>query len=290
MRLNIRVYFLLLIFFVLSITDCDFDTGLGLMESYISGEVVFINPSAKADYVDAVRVVAVVNFPPEGLGDVIFSTSVDISKDRAPYSIPAPLAEYTAIAAIWKRKGQEWNYSNILGLYGMNWANPFDVKMEPVKLTKEEPVADSIHIQADWSRTALDGIVSGTITYIGAWPEDTEYLWIFAFSKIPDLKNYLGLLLTLKGYDIAVPKFKDKYEYSLPVYSGEIKWIGIAFKSSAFSFEDTKILGFYRSPDDPSKPGSIFLDREATVDNIDFNCDFRTLPDGLDPGGGQFEL
>ena len=158
--------------------------------------------------------------------------------------------------------------------------------MDPVKLTENEPVADSIHIQADWSRTALDGIISGTVTYEGEWPEDTEYLGIFAFSQIPDLKNYLGLLLTLKGYDIAVPKFKDKYEYSLPVYSGEIKWIGIAFKSSAFSFEDTKILGYYGSSDDPPKPRTIVLEREGIEEGIDFKCDFQTLPDGLDPGGG----
>lgn len=285
MKLKICAYILPLLTVLLLATTCDFDTGLGLMESEISGDVIFINSNAKADYVDAVRVVAVVNFPPEGLGDVIFSNSVDISKNRAYYSIPAPIAEYTAIGAIWKRKGREWNYSNILGLYGMDWANPFDVKMEPVKLTKQNPVADSIDIQADWSRTALDGIINGTVTFVGEWPENTEYLGIFVFSQIPDLQNYLSLLLTLKGYDIAVPKFKQQYNYSLPVYSGEIKWIGIAFKSSAISFEDTKILGFYRSPNDPSKPGAIIVEREGVVDDINFTCDFGALPEGLNPGG-----
>ena len=285
MKLKLFIGSFSLVVILLLSTRCEFDTGLGLMESQISGDVIFINPSAKADYVDAVRIVAVVNFPPEGLGDVIFSSSIDISKTRAHYSIPAPLAEYAAVAVIWKRKGREWNYSNILGLYGMDWANPFDVNLEPVKLTKKNPIAGNIDIQADWSRTALDGLINGTITFAGEWPEDTEYMAIFAFSRIPDLENYLGLLLTLKGYDIAIPKFKGKYEYSLPVYSGEIKWIGIAFKSSAISFEDTKILGFYRSPDNPSKPGTIMLEREGEANGIDFTCDFTTLPDGLEPGG-----
>ena len=90
MKIKKCLCFLALVIIVLVIAKCDFDTGLGLMKSRLSGRIVFLNPVLKADYVDAVRVVAVVNFPPETLGDVIFSNSVDISADTVYYSIPAP--------------------------------------------------------------------------------------------------------------------------------------------------------------------------------------------------------
>ena len=130
---------------------CDIDHGLGVMESKIAGDIVFINPDKKPDYVESVRVVAAVKFPFTSLSDVvIMNTSVNLSKAQPNYVIPAPLSSYQVVAAVWKEKGKAWNYANLLGIYGFNPVEgQFDYK--EVTLTKSNPVANNINIYCDWS-------------------------------------------------------------------------------------------------------------------------------------------
>jgi hypothetical protein len=137
--------------FALLLLSCSIDQGLGTMDSYISGRVIFLNPEQKPDYVEAVRIVAVINMPPQNLGDVVIAnTSVNLSREEPTYSIPAPLASYEVIAAVWKEKGKAWNYANILGFYGFDPINYiFDYKK--VEVTRTHPVAENIDIYCDWS-------------------------------------------------------------------------------------------------------------------------------------------
>ena len=136
----------LLLFF-----SCSVDHGLGTLDSRITGKVVFLNRDKMPSYVESVRIVAIVHLPPQSLGDVVITnTSVNLSKETPTYYIPAPLAEYELIAAIWKEKGKTWNYSNILSFYGFDPIN-YTVEYKKVGLTKAQPVAENIDIYCDWS-------------------------------------------------------------------------------------------------------------------------------------------
>jgi len=146
MKKAVVIIFLLSLFLA-----CEIDHGLGTLDSRITGRVIFLNKDQKPDYVESVRIVAAVNLPPQSLGDVVFTnTSVNLSKDEPDYYVPAPLATYQLVAAVWKEKGQAWNYSKILGFYGFD---PVTFKNDSVRviLTKTQPVAKDIDIYCDWS-------------------------------------------------------------------------------------------------------------------------------------------
>jgi hypothetical protein len=135
-------------------TACEIDHGLGTIDSQISGKVIFLHPEQKPERIDAVRVVAVVNFPPEGLGDLVFTnTSINLSQTAPGYHVPAPLATYVMVGAIYREKGKEWDYGKILGFYGSNPdSNIYAIK--PVTLTEAHPIAENIDIYCDWSTIA----------------------------------------------------------------------------------------------------------------------------------------
>ena len=131
--------------------SCSIDHGLGTMNSRITGKVIFLNLEQRPSYVEAVRIVAVDNLPPQSLGDVVITnTSVNLAASEPSYYIPAPIADYELVAAVWKEKGKAWNYSNILGFYGFDPVN-YLYEYKKVQLTKAQPVAQGIDIYCDWS-------------------------------------------------------------------------------------------------------------------------------------------
>jgi hypothetical protein len=136
---------------LLGVLSCTIDHGLGTLDSQISGKVVFLNPEQMPPYIESVRVVAVVNMPPQNLGDVVITnSSVNLSKAEPTYYIPAPIASYDLVAAVYKEKGKAWNYANILGFYGFDPVN-FIYDYKKVVLTKSEPMVRDINIYCDWS-------------------------------------------------------------------------------------------------------------------------------------------
>ncbi len=141
----------LLLLLVLFFAGCRLDHGLGTLDSKISGKILFLNPQKQPAYVEAVRVVAAVNLPPQNLGDVVFTnSSINLSKEQPEYEIPAPITTYQMVAAIYKKKGEAWNYANILGFYGYDPIN-YKFEYKPVVLSKEHPIASGIDIYCDWS-------------------------------------------------------------------------------------------------------------------------------------------
>ncbi len=144
----VRLFFIALLSAVL--ISCDSPLGLSTLDSEIQGKVIFINPELKPDYVEAVRIVAAVQIPPQSLGDVIFTYSgVDLASERSDYRIPAPPAEYQLVAAVWKQKGKAWNYANILGFYGFDPVT-YDFEYIPVHV-RENTLSQNIDIYCDWT-------------------------------------------------------------------------------------------------------------------------------------------
>jgi hypothetical protein len=100
---------------ILWLGGCDIDHGLGTLDSMITGEILFLNPEQQPEKVESVRVVAAVRVPPEIARRCgVHQSSVNLSRDRSYYEIPAPLAEYQLVAQSGKKKARSWDYSNIL--------------------------------------------------------------------------------------------------------------------------------------------------------------------------------
>jgi len=132
-------------------TTCD--TGLGIISTKISGDVIFINQDKKPDYVESVWVVAAEKslFENPSLSDIIVSDRpVNLGKSTSQYEIFTPAGSYIVIAAIWKEKGQDWNYLNMLGIYGFDPINFVYYDENPVQITEQKKIASGYDIICDW--------------------------------------------------------------------------------------------------------------------------------------------
>jgi hypothetical protein len=267
-----------------SFFSCDVDQGLGVLESRISGKVYFLGSELRPQNVDEVRVVAASNFPPQGFGDVFFSEAIPFDGDSAAYEMPLPVDNYPAVAVLWKPRGEDWNFTSLLGFYGFK--PPLNAQLLPVNLTNEQPVAEHVDILALWSFAQFDAHAEGEITFQGAWPEDTEIVMLGAFTVIPDLKNIVNSLVFLGGIDFAVPRFVESYSYRMAVRNGQYQFLCLFWKDRGSAWDQIRAIGFYPAGDDPSKPGQFTLTPSGAISNINFVADFGTLPDGVQIGGG----
>ncbi len=150
-----RILFLVsALLFVMMVFTIRCDHGLGLLESRITGHLYYLNVDKRPDYVESVRVVALVQVPPQSLGDVVYTArGVGFRSQEATYELPAPLTTYVMVAAIWRQKGKDWDYGNILGIYGFDPIN-YTFEITPVTLDKAHPVAEGIDIYCDWGLIA----------------------------------------------------------------------------------------------------------------------------------------
>jgi hypothetical protein len=258
----------------------DFDQGLGPSKTRIIGKVIFDDPSTRPRNVEEVRVVAVANLPPNAFGDVYFSNALRFDLDTASYEISAPVGDYPAIGVLWKPRNKDWSFSNILGIYGVKF--PFEFELKPIHLTQEQPVADSVEISAYWGFAQFDGNIKGELTLIGAWPANTEIVLLGAFSIIPNFKNLAELLGSLGGLPLPITNGESKRPYDIAVRdSTEYKFVGIFWKGKDMKWEDIRLVGFYRDPQDPANPGAVAVPPNGTVPGINLVADFNTLPDGI---------
>lgn len=265
-------------FSIFLLTACEFDQGLGVLKSRITGQVVYLNEDSRPDNIDEVRVVAVANFPPSGLSDVFFSEAIPFEQDTARYEILLPFGEYPAVGVLWKPRGKDWSFTSLLGFYGFE--PPASASLLPVNLTRDQPIAVNIDLFALWDLAKLDGEISGTITFLGEPPENTDSVLLGAFTGVPDLNNVISLLAILGGLPLPVPlnNVADgvNYDYQLPVRSDEYKFIG-AFWIGKDGFESIQLIGFFPSNQDPTAPGQFIVPEGGAVSDVDFVADFGNL-------------
>ncbi|MFQ5633039.1 MAG: hypothetical protein ACE5I1_30090, partial [bacterium] len=254
------------------------DQGLGVLGSRISGQVVYLGADSRPDNIDEVRVVAVANFPPSGLSDVFFSEAIPFEQDTTQYDILLPLGEYPAVGVLWKPRGKDWSFTSLLGFYGFE--PPASASLLPVNLTQDEPIATNIDLFALWELAKLDGEISGTVTFQGDLPENTDTVLLGAFTGVPDLTNVISLLGILGGLPLPVPLNNiapgNRYEYALPARSDAYKFVG-AFWIGKGGFETIQLVGFYPDVQNPALPGEFILPENGAIPNVDFVADFRNL-------------
>lgn len=130
------------------------DTGLGLLETKITGRVVFINSDKKPDFVESVWVIAATKslFNNPTLNDLVISDRpVNLSKDSSDYQVFVPPGSYVIVAAIWKSKGEDWNFLHIVGRYGYDPVHFSYYDTQPIVVSDRQKIASGRDIICDWS-------------------------------------------------------------------------------------------------------------------------------------------
>ncbi len=273
-----KKYYLLLLpiaVLVVLIVRCEIDHGLYPIRYVIKGKVIFFKGSPPAN-TDRVEVFALKEFPPKDPQNFLYlgqSGALNITAgNEVNYEIQVSPTTYQLVAVLWKEKGQDWSLTGLLGFYtgGLTTILP-----DSVMVSREQPVADSVDIFANWEVVAKESVISGRITYKGPWPEDTQLL-LLAIYKAKPVSDISYLLL--ENVDYTQPIFADSSSYRLPVNSGVYNyvvlfWVGKKIKN----LTDLVPIGVYEAPDNPGSPGRVTVEPGEEKSNVDIHVDFNNI-------------
>jgi len=271
-------YFLLVsVLFLAAWISCDVDHGLYPIRYMIKGKVRFLRGNAPAN-TDRIEVYAIKEFPPQDYQNFLYtgeSGALDYTLgNEIDYEVQVDPTQYDAIVLLWKEKGYNIDLTGLIGIHTTLEQYPLPVS---VKVSKEQPIADSVDIFSDWNKVTKDASISGNIFYSGKWPEpeDTELLLVVVYNKKPTDEN---TLLFFENIDYTQPLFVKSSSYRLLVSSGKYDYIVIFWVGKDISaLTDIIEIGFYQSPDNPGEPGTVDLRAGGEAKNIDINVDFSKI-------------
>lgn len=118
--------------------------------------------------------------------------------------------------------------------------------------------------------TQITGI-SGTVTLIGDWPENTEWVRILCFPQKPKSQEVTDILFSLFDAKIGdpIPPKSEVYKFTLELEAKNYEWIVVVFNSKNFPF---KVIGEYSEQN-----GIISVEKEKLIKNINITADFGVL-------------
>lgn len=273
-----KKYYLLLLpiaVLVVLIVGCEIDHGLYPIRYVIKGKVIFFKGSPPAN-TDRVEVFALKEFPPKDPQNLLYlgqSGALNLAAgNEVNYEIQVSPTTYQLVAVLWKEKGRDWSLTGLLGFYtgGLTTILP-----DSVMVSKEQPVADSVDIFANWEVVSKESVIAGRITYQGPWPEDTQLL-LLAIYKAQPVSDISYLLL--ENVDYTQPIFVDSSAYRLPVNSGVYNyvvlfWVGKKIKK----LTDLVPIGVYEAPENPGSPGRVTVEPGEVKSNVDIHVDFNSI-------------
>jgi hypothetical protein len=238
--------------------------------------------------VNEVRIVVAKKVPPENFTtDVILSDPLPFSRDTsrvAPdtvhYELVVQSGSYAITSILWRPEGQGWSIANLIGLYGVNFRR-LELAPKEVVITADNPIADSVDIYAYWDFANRDAAIAGNIKFNGEWQQNTDFFVLGFYENIPsspfEYIRFKSFQFILQRAPVAV------YSYFAPVKSGKYKFVALFWKGKATSLFDIRAIGIYRCSNDTARalPNSVEVKPGATIDNINFEADFSTLPVGV---------
>lgn len=274
MKKNYLLIFSVIIILLL-IFGCEIDHGLFPIKYTIKGKVIFFKGEPPAN-TDRVEVFALKEFPPKDPQNFLYlgqSGALDFSKgNEVAYEVQVSPTTYQMLAVLWKEKGQDWTLTGLLGFYTGGFQS---ILPDSVIVTRENPVADSIDIFANWQTVSKDASIAGKITYEGEWPEDTQLL-LLAIYRIKPVTEMQFLLFENVDYTQSV--FTDSSSYKLAVNSGSYNYIVLYWVGKGISkITDLTEIGVYEAPGNPGQPGRVSVNTGEKVEGIDIHVNFSTI-------------
>jgi hypothetical protein len=122
--------------------------------------------------------------------------------------------------------------------------------------------------------------ISGRITYVGTWPDSTDWVRLAVFKKLP--ANALDILQNPPVFSDPLPLFVNTYDYTLiPLDPGTYEWVVLAWKPkmkfAATDFSGLDTLAMFADPNNPRVPRAIQVHRGQLLTGIDIVADFSNL-------------
>ena len=245
---------------------CEIDTGLEPTRSGFSGTVFFNNKLP--ENTDKVMVVAVRNFPPAGVTDLITGPALSISENSADYEFYTPPGTYEAVGVVWKEIDQAWSISNIIGIYF-----PTSDHFAPGKITvPASSLINSIDIQADFSYAApaSNSGIQGTLEVKGTWPPSATSVLVAA--------SRIGLPKSLLDIEFGLP-IKAGFEsmpYSLSLPPGTYNLVGTLLVQSGKPVGLESVVSYYKSSPTNLLPSSVTVKSDTSwISQIDMTLVFN---------------
>ncbi len=133
---------------------------------------------------------------------------------------------------------------------------------------------------------------SGTITFIGDWPEGITRTYLVVF------KNQLNSAadfspLNIKFISNEIPYGATVFNYSSAdsafgsISPGRYEYVIVAQSKTptlSLNRSDWTVAGVYYNSSDTTRPGALVIPDNGTADKIDITCDFKNPPP-QPPGG-----
>ena len=260
---------------VLTLLACDVDQGLKFenpsenLKHGIKGRLVF--SGAWPEHVSELRVVATSNFPPDPsdpLQAFVFSDPVRLGVRAVDYGLALAPATYQIVGVIFREQNQPWEISNLLAVH-----KPLDPCTilpdlnQAVVVPSDTSVVTGVDIFVDLTK----GSFSGTVRFIGEWPESLGFVGMVALKSPFSFANLIPCGLAI------LPIGTEEASYRILVPADDYVTLVVAGSdlSSITSFQDLKILGTYFTPGDSSRPGVISVQPYENETGINLNANLE---------------
>ena len=133
---------------------------------------------------------------------------------------------------------------------------------------------------------------SGTITFIGNWPEGITRTHIVVFQH--ELKSSTDFnIINLKYVSLEIPYGVKSYSFNstdssyIPIGAGVYEYVAVAQSKTTYlslNRSDWFVAGVYYGNNDTTKPGVLDIPENTLVRNVNIICNFNDPPP-QPPGG-----
>ena len=217
-----------------------------------------------------VYLVVAPEFPPHAINEMFHSpNSIPLGKDTVYAEMSLPFGYYEAIALWWYSEDRKSNLADILTI-------PLDPNNDflPVsfELSKESPVFET-NLFPSWNSVNRDAMIEGTVTFDGPFPNNTMATAVAAFDFRPE--KSLDYLIYLKSIDFSIDS--DPYHFSLPIRNGVVSFISVFWLPERASLTDFRTIGVYPDPQNPNRPGVVYVPPGGKVTGIDIHASWETI-------------
>jgi hypothetical protein len=205
-----------------------------------------------------------VSFPPDPanpLEEFVFSDPIPFGVDTFEYAFSLKPETYRIIAVISRERSQSWDISNLLAVY-----TPFPGLLIPdsVVVATDTSIVEGVDIFVDLTK----GSISGTVTFVGEWPDSTEFAGIAVYAQYPPLNPLL-----FSGIAV-LPVNVTSAPYKVLLTPGKYEGVIVA---AGTTLADISTIGIYYAPEDTTKPGVVEVFEGKNTAGIDIVADLSLI-------------
>lgn len=230
---------------IFSLSGCEVDHGLRpsdpteILRHGIKGSIIF--KGTWPENVAEARLVVSEDFPPDpsaSADDFIFSDPIEIGADTLSYGLSLQPGTYKIIAVIFREENQGWDIANILSVYSQFSGVLGFLFPDSVMIDSDSTIVGGVDLSVDFTL----GSISGTVSFVGEWPDPAPVTGLAVFERQPQLNNPLALL-SVRGVTI-LPAGVSTTSYRVRVPPGRYEAVNVLAILS-LSPLNIKLLGRY---------------------------------------------